>query len=919
MTACLAGLVFAYWLTVGYAITSRLLPSRQAIPKLLLAPAIGFATTELSVFVGMRTGEPIQAFGIPLIIGLFAGSIISLLIARPVLRLRRYAPFAGLIIVSFVLNGWPLIRYGQDWIGHSTHDMSAYCEAAEGFKMCGANRSDRDYAEFDAGRDNTFPVRNWYIRDHVRRGSEISLGTFSLVASRDTTGLCMAFAVAMHLVLVSATGFLAYRYRQSRKVALGATAFMAVSAASSFGILEQMLGQIGGLALLVAATGILCRPGYRLNWIAFIQRTILGGLLLGGLTLQYPEVLPFFVASVGGITVVGVVRRRIDWKRLAIIAVSALLGLTFLGTYGLDVLMFLVNQLGIGRNGQGPLNLHHEVFKTVHGLLLMWGLQTRLDHPEVVESISGVWGWTRLVFSVGVLCLCLAFTIILAWRQRAAWVAFGAMTAVGVLLYHSHSWYGIHKLCMYIQPFLATVVAALAVTSRWKIPRLAAITLFIGLVVTNAAAQYRYVSAHNVGNFPSATQTGLATELEAVRAVPAERFYVAVENWVLTRFLTVPTHGREAVTTMSTSPLHMWPARKLPDNCEKTGTDRIDSDPIYRGTPAWLVNPSDRDYLIVTGQNLLALNRSRYGHEKPTNLRIGPINEFHNHLIFRESRLSRFSFPESREDMDFFAPNASTAVIYPAGGSLPSMLLGSHITLQVLKPNPRFRLVVCASSLMPEWAEELPDIKVYGRTMVEFGFGGSQRGRTISPTIEPAHEGTLHTLRIDLKRKNSIEKTAGVNTLNRDDMATFCHDLSVLSEEAYQSYIPPAAIDFSQSVLDYPLLEYCGGYDNGWVGKAYRVRLTSTSSTSELVVQGLVPMICEDDQFNTIMKVLIDGVQIHQATMKPGYFTHRIPGVKAGPQWIEFRFSNTRQYPPDTRPFSANFKTIGFEPVKLGK
>jgi hypothetical protein len=140
-----------------------------------------------------------------------------------------------------------------------------------------------------------------------------------------------------------------------------------------------------------------------------------------------------------------------------------------------------------------------------------------------------------------------------------------------------------------------------------------------------------------------------------------------------------------------------------------------------------------------------------------------------------------------------------------------------------------------------------------------------------------------------------------------------------LSEEEYQSYTPPTAIDFSQSALDYPLLEYCGGYDNGWVGKAYRVRLTSTSSTSELVVQGLVPMIREDDQFKTEMQVLIDGVQIHRETMKPGYFTRRIPGVKAGPQWIEFRFSNTRQYPPDTRAFSAQFKTIEFEPVKLGK
>jgi hypothetical protein len=324
--------------------------------------------------------------------------------------------------------------------------------------------------------------------------------------------------------------------------------------------------------------------------------------------------------------------------------------------------------------------------------------------------------------------------------------------------------------------------------------------------------------------------------------------------------------------------------------------------------------------LIVPGQNISALNRSRYAREKPTNLRVGPIKEFHNHLIFRESRMSRFCFPESREDMNFFAPDTAMAAMYPVDGGcgLPGMLLGPHLTLQVLKPSPRLRLVLSASSLMTQWAEQLPEIKVHGRTTVEYGFGGSQRGRTISPIIEPAREGLLHTLRIDLTRKNTLLKAGTVHSIVHDDMVTFCHDLSVVSEEEYQSYVPPTAIDLTQPMLDYPLLEYCGGFDNGWVGKTYRVRLTSTPGTPVLVIQGLVPMINENDQFNTHLKVLIDGIQIHQETMKPGYFTLRIPGAKPGSQWIEFQFSNTRQYPPDTRAFSAQLKSIGFETGKLG-
>jgi hypothetical protein len=226
---------------------------------------------------------------------------------------------------------------------------------------------------------------------------------------------------------------------------------------------------------------------------------------------------------------------------------------------------------------------------------------------------------------------------------------------------------------------------------------------------------------------------------------------------------------------------------------------------------------------------------------------------------------------------------------------------------------------LCASSSQPEWAGELPDIKVYGRTSAEFGFDGPQCGRTISPAIEPAQEGTLHTLRMDLTRKNSLLKDGSPKILANSDMATLCHDLSVISEEEYRSYVPPSSIDCAKAASDYPLLEYCGGYDNGWIGKKYRIRLASTANTPELVLKGLIPKISSDDQFKTDLTVLIDGNQIHREMMKPGYFEIRIPGLNAGSRWIELRYSDVRQYVPDTRWFSAQLTSIGFESVKMGK
>ena len=916
MTTCLSGLLFAYWLVVGYALASRLLPSRQAIPKLLLAPSLGFAATELALFTGMRTCEPLQTFCIPLVGALFSVSIISLLVTQPVMRLRYYVPFAGLLVLAFVLNGWPLIRYGQDWIGHCSHDMSNYCMAAEDFKNHGVTLTEQDLAEYNSGRDYKYPVRSWYIDSRIRRGTEISLGTFCLVSNCQSIEVCMAFALAMHLMLVSATGFLAYRHLHSRKVALGATAFLVVSAASALGLLEQMLGQIGGLGLLAAGIGVLCRPAYRLPLVGVIRRTITGGILLGALTLQYPEVWPFLVATIGGITGIGVIRRRIDWYQLGIALVSALLGIGLLGKFGLDLLSFLGEQMAFGGNGQCVLHRYHQVYKTAHGLLLVCGMQSRVDYPEIIETIHDTWSWARLVFGAGVLGICLVLATVLAWRRRGAWIAFGIMAAACVVLYHSQAWYGLHKISMYIQPFLATVVAGLVVSTRRKIPRVVAFTLFIGLLATNATAQFRSVNSQFYGNFANGAKTGLVTELQAIRDTPADRFYVATESIVLTRFLTIPIGDREAVMTMSTWSLgnEMWALLALPREEGQTGTERIDRDPLVGGTPKWLAKPLESDYLIVPGYYLSALNRSRYASESPTNLKVGPINKFRNHLIFRESVLSKFDYPAERDDAASFSPNASIAVLHGVGNyhNVTSMMLGSHLTLQVLNPSARIRLVMSASSPLPEWAEELPDIAVYGRSLVEFGFGGSLSGRIISPPIEPAHEGSLHTLRIDLTRKNASSKPTKAGPLTVDHMATFCHDLSVISEEDYLSHVPPAFVDFSKPPMDYPLLEYCGGYELGWMGKGFRVRLASTPNTPELVIRGLLPQMSSNDNFQTDLTILIDGMEIFQKQVTPGTFEVRIPGVKPGAHWIDFRCSTTRQYPPDTRAFSVQLQSIEF-------
>src|SRR5262245_43093103 len=108
--------VFAYWLVVGYALAVRLLPRRQAVRNLLLAPAAGMAVTELALFTAMRLCGPVRPLCVPVVGGLFAAACASLVLSRPPVPIRRYAPFAALIVSAYLLTGWPQLRYGFNWV-----------------------------------------------------------------------------------------------------------------------------------------------------------------------------------------------------------------------------------------------------------------------------------------------------------------------------------------------------------------------------------------------------------------------------------------------------------------------------------------------------------------------------------------------------------------------------------------------------------------------------------------------------------------------------------------------------------------------------------------------------------------------------------------------------------------------------------
>src|ERR1700721_3241717 len=107
-SAVIALTVFAIWGIVGYALTSSLMPRRQAVSNLLLAPAVGMGTLELAAHIGLRFGSPVGPIAKPIVLGALLLAAIVLLVRRPQFPVRRVLPFALIFLAAIPLTGWPM-------------------------------------------------------------------------------------------------------------------------------------------------------------------------------------------------------------------------------------------------------------------------------------------------------------------------------------------------------------------------------------------------------------------------------------------------------------------------------------------------------------------------------------------------------------------------------------------------------------------------------------------------------------------------------------------------------------------------------------------------------------------------------------------------------------------------------------------
>lgn len=914
--------LFAFWLLIGYAITSRCFPPRQAVRNMLLAPTIGLALTELLLFAGQRFGFSINESAGPLFGGLLALAVLGLAVARPPVQLRRTWPFAVVVCLAFGASGWPLIEHGHNWIGFASIDMSNYVMASAGFGDFCWEVSSADESQLALGLDYTHDIRKWYINSSIRCGSEIHLSAVAAVTRRSPLELVMVFPLAMHLVLVCAVGYLALRSFRRRSVALGTCVLVCVSSPLAYGLLDQMYGQVGGLALLCVGLGLLCAPCSRLPLYALVRRTVVGSVLCGGLLIHYPEVLPFLGAAFVGRVFVGMLRGRYDGKQFAVASVSGALGVGSLGIYGVHLLGFLLGQAQAGSNSGEHNTLHswHEMYGSESYAALLWGVRTRFaEQLGELSRYDHLVTWVSIVGTVLFLCAC----AVGCYRRQPVWLTLASMAVVTVPMYRSCAWFGVYKMTMFAQPFLATALAGLALAAPARWIRVGVTAAALAVVIGNGMCQFVFtgnsLSAGGRCPFPGATETALVVETSEICSLPKDaRLWVTTENYQLARFLVVPVRGR---ATAFTTERQFGASASTRSASDATYQSSKDGPQLVGGAPDWLANPRPTDYLVSSGPLQSAINYSRYPEFKTRNLFVAPLTEVRDHLVLRESLTSTL-FPNSPPPPS--APDAPLAALGVTKDWLVrkhgrAEYLGRDLTVQVINPSPRVRLVLAVSSHMPVWEGALPRVTVDGSTLASADFVGRASGRIVTPPLVPNTEGAARLFRVRLDRANYRPwvPAPGATGVPQEHMAILCRDFSVVPEDVYARYTPPVSVaEFPKDLID-PLFEYSGLSEDGWTAEAVRVRLTCPRGQQFVELRGTVPDLDRSARFRTEATVLVDGTVVGTRELGCGEFALRFPAPDgpSGPRVVECRFSHTQPLsPPDHRRAAALISFVGFAP-----
>lgn len=918
--------IFAYWGLVGFA-TLTLFARQRILQGILLSPSIGIAVVLLPVFFLSRGGLPVDKFATYLLVTLAALSVIILTIKRPIFPFKRAMCFFAIVIAALFLVAWPMLKYGFNWVSFANDDMANYCLGAARFLRHGFFDAP-DLSALTQGRDYAEAYWSLYVPAKVRPGSELMLALVWGGTGLNAHQIFMPVIMALNLALISAVGGMVVGVTRNRKAPFIAMSLMAISPLTSLGALYQLIGQVGGLALLVPSVSLLMQVPRRLSPMRLITTNIPVFLTIAGIFIWYPEVLPFL--GIGWFIYASICIWHNKQTGLRLLVVAGIIGLLLLavlhGTIK-DVLSFLLFQASMAGNSLDLSSVMFPYMLVPSGIPMLWGI------IPLVGNIG------EPVLS-GAIILGMILTFWFLWKlpgevRKASAPAIIAlvMFCLGVKLFVGNIDFGLFKLAMFIQPFLVVVVAMRLAAYVWAIEKGPIIrgTLVGVLVMFCLSSQMAYVKQSTGEIAGSMTEITHSSSKEMNRQF--DELFNAVKNSSPAGFIADTSHlviaKYQALYTRGVSVI--FPSKQFFQNISGISTTTTkknisvgNASNSFRKDNILNAEEMNRRWLLIENDKYTPFNAYTSQKNPKEYFSAIPMDKIHNRLVFIHSDLGIHYYylpgveQGDRRNTAFYS--LENDPMFP-GNTFSGM--GRYTLLMDINPTPGARVVMEATTTaMKNFDSALPQPIIYGASATPLGFIGRGSGRIFSEPVQPILSDGIPYLSIDMGRdgRQFKNKVTGLMNLygtgisqDARRLTTFVRDISLISQDDYLKLTPPAFVAAFPTDLGNRNLEYSGIYEDGWISERAFFTLLPKPDTRYLVIKGMVPQIAIPDFHNTLV-VSIDGKEIIKHPLVLGAFELKVPvTVNKQSHRIDLAFDRYQVLPgADARPTGGKIEFIGF-------
>lgn len=896
--------LFLVWSLLGLAALTALRANLAELRVALTAPILGTAVAVTPLFalsvlgVSMRHAAP-PTFGV-----LALGSIGVLAWRRPRIPLA-VLPAVGAAVLELVLLGRPMLSFGFDWIANANGDMAFYVLAATHLSSSGI-QTPADVVALAHNHGFSNAAQALHLKG-LRPGAQILLAGLTAVSGQPPVLLYMATILSIAMAGVCATGALAMQAARGRWAAPIAAGLIAISPLAGYGILQELLPQNWGLGLAAGLFAWLMRREVHVARRVMVTDVVVISILATALYIAASEV----AASLAGGYVIYLLvllrRRELSVRALIRVWGPALLLIAALSnTFLPRAIRYLWGILFLVGSIRSFSQATHFAYALVPSALPgAVGLRSLFAPPAHNTSVY-------IAIAAVLLVIVAVISVTSAVRGGAAACVLVNMFALAALLARADNDFGMFKLYMYAQPFLAVTVAVFLTRQRRRSTAVVAGCLVAAVAVVQIAVLNGYVdNSRNPIDLRNASAPDL---LPRFRELVSDRrdarpLMPVTDNFPLTMLegATAGDHHRLYFVSRNTFDMP-WPTRTFV---------------LRNAFRATFRENRDASRLLTRSQCVLALPS---GSQVPFNRRVLPegTSDIVKTPCARARNLLVF-IPSSRGQPATLPQNA-TAVSFWQLEQDPSFRghtfsgFGRYALFQILGASPKVRVVFTLTTSPAQrnrHLQLLPPAAVVGAGRARFPILGSGSARVVSPPIRPRVIAGRPYIVLDAGRiaelppvpRPGLSGLWGRNlALDPRHLTAYVRDVSIISGNAFAKLRAPRAVGHIPADLSNPSLEYSGLYEDGWVGRRCYVVLRG-GPQDYLAIRAEVPAGLNGQR----VTVYVNGRPTAVADAAPGVLSLNVPiPASRSNRDVELRWRLTRKLTaPDQRVAAARLTYIG--------